>query len=274
MNTVNLENIFEKPKHDLFTYRISHQNINNIKFDVPHRFGTIQFDSNLNCNLHCVYCHNHRDTKLVQEEDFLKFINTQVESVLNFQIGCAMEPTMDKRLAKFALMVSKSKAKPTGYFRLQTNGTLLHIHNIDHLREAGIDKITVSIDTIDPVIHKELRGGSDLEMILKNIKDLKNKWPESNVHFITTVNSRNLSKLDDLCEYALDHQIFFIELRKMFYNPRSNVIKDHDKMKNIFISDEEFDKKMVELVEKYKNRMKFYVNDSKQLEKHRSLEKT
>jgi MoaA/NifB/PqqE/SkfB family radical SAM enzyme len=185
-----------------------------------------------------------------------------------------MEPTMDKRMTKFALMVANSKAKPKNTFRLQTNGTLLHIHNIDDLRTAEINKITVSIDTIDPEIHKEMRGGSDLNKILKNIKDLKNEWPESKVQFITTVNSRNLSKLDDLCEYALDNQICFMELRKMFYNPESNVIKDHDKMKSIFLSDDEFDKKTMELVEKYKNRMKFYVNDSKQLEKHRSAVKT
>lgn len=271
---MNAVNIFQKTDSDPYTYRISHRNINDIKFDVPHRFKTILFDSNLNCNLHCVYCHNYRDNKLVKEDDFVRFIETQVESVLNFQIGCAMEPTMDKRMTKFALIVSKSKAKPTGYFRLQTNGTLLHKHNIDHLREAGISKITVSIDTINPDIHKEMRGGSDLDKILKNIKDLKSKWPESTVQFITTINSRNIDELDELCEYAVDNQIRSIELRKMFYRSNSNIIKDHEKMKNILLEDAMFDEKISKLVNKYKNRMKLYVNDSKQLENHRSLEKT
>lgn len=270
----NLDNIFEnKPNADLI-YRISHKNINSVRFERPQKFETILFDSNLNCNLHCLYCHNHRDLNLVKEEDFMNFLETQVYSVMNFQIGCAMEPTMDKRMGKFALMVSKSKAKPKGYFRLQTNGTLLHRHDVNELKEAGIDKITVSIDTIDSNVHKILRGGSDLDQILKNIKYLKNKWPESRVQFITTVCSLNIDKLLDLCKYAVDNGIPNIELRKMFYRPDSNVIKDHNKMKEILISDEEFYSKSEMLVKEFDKKIQFYVNGTKQLEYHKSREKT
>jgi hypothetical protein len=60
----------------------------------------------------------------------------------------------------------------------------------------------------------------------------------------------------------------------MFYRSNSNIIKDHEKMKNILLEDAMFDEKISKLVNKYKNRMKLYVNDSKQLENHRSLEKT
>jgi hypothetical protein len=45
-------------------------------------------------------------------------------------------------------------------------------------------------------------------------------------------------------------------------------------MKNILLEDAVFDEKISKLVNRYKNRMDFYVNDSKQLEIHRSLEKT
>lgn len=269
----DLNTTFKEPPVNNFVYRISHKNINQIKFDYPQNFETILFDSNLNCNLHCVYCHNHRDLNTVKEEDFMTFLNSQVSSVKNFQIGCAMEPTMDKRMGKFALMVSKSKAKPKGYFRLQTNGTLLHRHDVNELKEAGIDRITVSIDTIDSNVHKILRGGSDLEQILTNIKDLKNKWPESRVQFITTVCSLNIDKLPDLCKYAEDNGIPNIELRKMFYRPDSNVIKDHNKMKDIFISDEEFYSKTEILVKEFNKKIQFYVNGTKQLEYHRSREK-
>ena len=269
----NIESAFKGASNEDYTYRISHKNINQLKFPFPQKFGTILFDSNLNCNLHCIYCHNHRDNNTVSEDDFAKFIETQVESVKNFQIGCAMEPLMDKRMTKFALMVSKSKAKPYGYFRLQTNGILLHKHKVEDMKEAGISKITISIDTMDPEVHKVLRGGSDLRKILNNITKFKEEWPESRVQFITTVNSLNINDLGNLCDYAIGNGIASIELRKMFYRPESNVIIEHDKMKGMVLTDAEFDTKTSDLVEKYKGRMEFYVNGTQQLEKHRSKEK-
>jgi MoaA/NifB/PqqE/SkfB family radical SAM enzyme len=176
-------------------------------------------------------------------------------------------------MTKFALMVSNSKAKPIQSFRLQTNGTLLHIHNLDDLRNAGINKITVSIDTVDPEIHKEIRGGSDLNKILTNIKNLKRDWPEARVEFITTVNTRNIKKLDDLCKYAIDNQISTIEFRQMFYVEKSKVIKDHEKMKSLLLTNSEFDASMEELFQKYRNSLTFYVNDSESMEKHKSNQK-
>lgn len=254
-------------------YRISPKNINSIKFKTPQKFDHILFDSNLSCNLHCVYCHNDRTTNTVSEEDFLKFINTQISSVKNFQIGCAMEPTMDKRMTKFALMISKSHANPTGMFRLQTNGILIHRHKIDEMKEAKINRITISIDTIDENIHRELRGGSDLKQILKNINDLKKQWPSVNVHFITTVTSRNINGIFDLVKYATDIGINLVELRKMFYFPDSKIIKDHFKMKELMVSDEEFDNSSTKVLEKFGNQIEIYVNDSELMEKHRLKQK-
>ena len=54
----------------MLKYRISHKNINTVTFPTPQDFDTIFFDSNLNCNLHCLYCHNPRDLNLVKEADF------------------------------------------------------------------------------------------------------------------------------------------------------------------------------------------------------------
>ena len=255
-------------------YRISHKNINNIKFEAPQKFKTILFDSNLNCNLHCIYCHNDRTTTLVKEEDFINFIETQVYSVETFQLGCAMEPTLDKRMVKFASIVSKSKAKPSLSFRLQTNGILLHRHNVDGMREAGINKITISIDTIDPEVHKEMRGGSDVFAILKNISDLRSKWPESKIHFVTTVYKKNINLLDDLCKYAIDNNISNIEFRKMFYYEDSNIIKDHALMKALLLTDEEFNDKIKKIKSKYEKNIEFYVNDWEKIKKDITNTKT
>jgi MoaA/NifB/PqqE/SkfB family radical SAM enzyme len=245
----------------MLVYRVTHQNINKISFTEPQKFNHILFDSNLNCNLHCLYCHNSRDLNTVKEEDFIRFINTQIESTEIFQIGCAMEPTMDKRLTWFAKTVKESKARPTLLFRLQTNGLLLDRHNIDELREAGINRISISMDTVDPETHKNLRGGSDVFKIMKNIEWLRERWPDSNIQLITTVSKLNINGLGDLAKFAVSNKVLKMELRKMFYYPASRVIQNHDKMKEMSLENAVFLEAANKLKEQYKGIIDFHVSD-------------
>ena len=247
-------------------YQISIKNINTIKFDEPQKFECIQLDTNLTCNLHCLYCHNDRSTKLMSKEDFIKFVEEQVLEVNDFQIGCAMEPTMDKRLVEFAKIVANSKAKPKRAFRLQTNATLLDRHDLKALKEAGITVFTISIDTVNPEVHKELRGGSDLEKILNNIAELRAQWPEVTIRFVTTVNKLNVELLDELLGYASTHKINGVELRRMFYFPDSGVIQDHEKMKAILLDNEYFLSKGIEMKNKYTGNLIVHINDETYLE--------
>jgi hypothetical protein len=211
---------------------------------------------------------------LLNKEDFIKFIDEQVLEVNDFQIGCAMEPTMDKRLVEFAKIIANSKAKPKRAFRLQTNATLLDRHNLNVLKEAGITVFTISIDTINSEVHKELRGGSDLEKILGNIAELRAQWPEVTIKFVTTVNKLNVELLDELLAYASTHKINGVELRRMFYFPNSDIIQDHEKMKAILLDNEYFLNKGAELKNKYMDNLVVHINDETFLETVRTNTKT
>jgi MoaA/NifB/PqqE/SkfB family radical SAM enzyme len=171
-------------------------------------------------------------------------------------------------------MINTSKARPKKSFRLQTNATLLDKHNLLALKEAGITVFTISIDTIDAEVHKELRGGSDLEKILSNIAMLRLTWPEVQIKFVTTVNKLNVDLLDELLGYAAKHKINGVELRRMFYFPKSNVIQDHEKMKAILLDNEHFLSKALELKSKYTDVLYVYVNDATELEVTRTNVKT
>lgn len=221
-------------------YRINTLNIGKIKFETKQRFEGILFDSVLTCNLHCLYCHNNRSLNRVSKEELAKFITEQVESVENFQLGCAMEPTMDRDMGKIAILISQTNAFPKKIFRLQTNGILLDRHDLNELKEAKINVISISLDTLDDVIHKEMRGGSDLEKIKNNIINLRRQWPELKIILVTTVNKLNIKKLEDVVKFALDNGINGINFRKMYHHPESNMIQNHDRMREILLSDPEF----------------------------------
>ena len=243
--------------------------INNLLKGKLRNYNTILFDSNNTCNLHCVYCHNSRTKDQVELETFSRFLDKRVKSVRNFQIGCGMEPTMDKRMLDFIQLVSK-KAKPTEMFRIQTNGLLLHKFDATELREAGINKITISMDTLDPNVHKELRGNSDIQKIIDNIKKFQKDWFYlAPIDLIVTVSSKNIHLLDDLMKWAAANRIQGVELRKMFHYPDSDVIKNHDTMKDLLISNEEFLKVSKSLRSVYWHSFSFCINDEEKLNSYK-----
>jgi MoaA/NifB/PqqE/SkfB family radical SAM enzyme len=161
-------------------------------------------------------------------------------------------------------MVGKSHAKPLKNFRIQTNGILLHLHDLEALKKAGINLFTISLDSVDPDIHSELRGGSDLSKILKNIEWLKKSWEGVNIVLVTTVTTKNISGLKNLSQYALDNGINNIELRNMFHHPESKIV-NHSKMHKLIVENQDFKNSCEKLVAKYGKKITFHINDAVRL---------
>jgi len=204
-------------------------NLAKMRLQPPHQFKWLRFDPNNDCNLHCVYCHNPRSKELIDLSEFSAFLEENVLSLDNFQLGCIMEPTLDSRLTDFMLLVAASKAKPSGQFVLQTNGILLHRHDLEKMRAAGLTHISVSIDSADPATLKDLRGGTSLDKIRSNILLARKTLPEVKIGFMTTVTSLNIGQMQDLVAFGLDIGVSNFYLREMFHFQDSDIV-DHARM--------------------------------------------
>lgn len=238
------------------------------KLVTAEHFHMIMLDTTLTCNLHCLYCHNPRTKQKMSEKDLLHFVNNYVLKVDNFQIGVGMEPTMDKRMMQFIKLIQDSKAKPLSTFRLQTNGTLLHKFNLKEIKSLGINNVSISLDTVDKDLHKQLRGSSDLHTILSNIEQVSQEW-EQGPTLVCVVNKLNAKSLPELLDYAIKTKIKTVELRQMIYWSDSNIIQNHKLMENITMSEREFETDIAELKQNYKNApILIYVNGSNALEEH------
>lgn len=240
--------------------RINEKNINTLKFPEPQDIEIFYFDSLFTCNIKCIYCHHSRNTRPVGEDDFKRFLDTQVRTIGEFSLGCGMEPTMDKRMVNFAKIVSNSNSKPR-HLKLQTNGTIVHIHNIDELAATGINSVCISLDSVDPEVHRIQRGGSNLDQIISNIKMLRKKLVNSKMGLMATVTKLSAPTLDAFAQFALDNGINGLTLRNLYHFPGNNMLKseEHDWMRSMLIPDEVFLEKCNELVEKYKNKMEFRI---------------
>jgi MoaA/NifB/PqqE/SkfB family radical SAM enzyme len=205
----------------------------------PARYSAIRFDPNNTCNLHCVYCHNTRSDQTIDEGLFRRFLAEKVQQVSYFQVGCIMEPTLDRRLADFLLAISQSPARPTDTLMLQTNGLLLHTHDAAKIVAAGVTNLSVSLDVADPITQKELRSGMSLAKVVRNIENFRTAAPLINLEIISVVSTSNIDKMPGLVDLAINLGAKRIIFRELLYYPESDVV-DHSRMPALLLKSGDF----------------------------------
>jgi cyclic pyranopterin phosphate synthase len=124
------------------------------------------------CNLRCIYCSPGREfrflppSEILSYEEFLRLARLALEiGVVKFRVTGG-EPLVRKGLAGF--IRSLVGLKGADDISLTTNGILLKDH-LDELREAGLKRINISLDTLDPATYAEITGGGQLSSVLEAI---------------------------------------------------------------------------------------------------------
>ena len=137
------------------------RNINYLRISVTDR-----------CNLRCVYCMPAEGIQLLKHENILRF-----EEIIEFaKIAVTKgidkiritggEPLVRKGIVNFIKELSKIDGIKD--LSLTTNGVLLE-ENAQALKEAGLHRINISLDTVNPEKYKELTRGGDIKQVLKGI---------------------------------------------------------------------------------------------------------
>lgn len=125
------------------------------------------------CNLRCVYCmpENGIENKLPHEamltlEEMYQiikaFVNTGVKKI-RFTGG---EPLV--RLGAVSLIERVSKIEAVREITMTTNGILLEDF-IESLKKAGLDRVNISLDTLDKEKYKEITRGGDIQKVKRAI---------------------------------------------------------------------------------------------------------
>lgn len=137
----------------------------------PH-VPVISLELTNNCNLKCPYCANptlERPKAYIEWALLEKIIDECAERQYNLAwLHGVGEPLLWKRLEEVVALI---KRKGAGDGSFGTNGTLLHPDRVRKLLDAGLESIYVSIDTLDPEIYKNTRGGK-LEKVVQNIQEM------------------------------------------------------------------------------------------------------
>lgn len=125
------------------------------------------------CNLRCYYCMPEGDVPPIQREDWLTF--EEITEVARAAAGLGFdkirltggEPLLRSNLVGLVAMLGRVRGLKD--LSMTTNGLLLDKYALP-LAEAGLHRVNVSLDSVDPEVYREKTRGGDLKRAIKGIR--------------------------------------------------------------------------------------------------------
>ena len=169
------------------------------------------------CQLRCSYCMPLGNPNLFAKENILSFEEIAMVVQIAAELGIQRiritggEPLLRHELHKLISLINKIKGIES--IAMTTNGLLLR-DKLDSLTESGLNKISISLDTLDPIKFANLSKSDSLTDVIDSIDYAVSK-PNLKVS-LNSIAMRNLTEQEiiPLIEFALSRKIFvrFIEL--------------------------------------------------------------
>ena len=128
------------------------------------------------CNFRCVYCMPEEGIKLLDHKEILSFeeITEVVKEAVRFGITKVRltggEPLVRKGIVRLVEMISVVDGiRDLG---LTTNGILLEKFASD-LVKAGLHRVNISLDTVNPVKFRQITRGGEIGLVIRGIEAAK-----------------------------------------------------------------------------------------------------
>ena len=167
------------------------------------------------CNLRCSYCMPEPEYVWLPREDILRFeeIERLVDVFLDLGVDklrlTGGEPLLRRDLpALLERLAARSRIRDLA---MTTNGVLLAAH-VKSLADAGLHRLTVSLDTLRPERFRQLTRTSDLQRVLDGIAAAAPLLPGLKIDTVV-IRGTNDDELVDLIEFgrAYGAEVRFIE---------------------------------------------------------------
>jgi cyclic pyranopterin phosphate synthase len=169
------------------------------------------------CNFRCTYCLPHGEPAIAAKESILTFEETARLAGIFVSNGIEKirltggEPLVRRRVPDLVRMLSALKPGLRD-LALTTNGYDLprHIHD---LKLAGLDRVTISLDSLDRGLFTEITGVDALERTLAAIRSAADAGFAPIKINAVIVRGRNETQIVPLARFARDtgHSVRFIE---------------------------------------------------------------
>lgn len=124
------------------------------------------------CNLRCLYCMPQEGVKLLDHSKILTF--DEIEDFTRIAVSMGIdkvritggEPLVRREITTLIKKISAIKGIKD--LSMTSNGILLSQFALQ-LKEAGLMRINISIDSVDPVKYSQITRGGDLDMVFNGV---------------------------------------------------------------------------------------------------------
>ncbi|MGE8499465.1 MAG: GTP 3',8-cyclase MoaA [Pseudomonas sp.] len=188
------------------------------------RFRNLRISLTAACNYACTYCVPD-GKRLVAAQDELS-AEAMVRGVAYLIEAAGIErlrvtggePLVSPKLEPFLREVGRLGLADIS---LTTNAQLLQ-RKLPILVDAGIRRLNVSLDTLDPDAFRRIARGGDLETVLAGMAEARAAGMKIKVNMVP-LRGQNLDQVLPLLEYCLEHgdELRFIELMRMGHLARA-----------------------------------------------------
>lgn len=168
------------------------------------------------CNFRCVYCMPAEGIGPIASQEYLSYDEiAELVTIFAAQGVTSVRITGGEPLVRAGVpkLVAKLRAiKGIERIAMTTNGFLLDRYAQD-LKDAGLDALNISLDTLDAARFKEITRVGDLERVLKGIDAAQKAGIESIKLNAVIVAGFNEDEMLELVEFAIARQMImrFIE---------------------------------------------------------------
>src|SRR5437870_5007835 len=164
------------------------------------------------CNFRCFYCLPHGEPPIAPKEQMLSYEEIEYVCDIFVELGIEKirltggEPMMRQDIEVMIGKLTKLKSKGLQDLALTTNGYFLP-DRAKGLKAAGLDRITISLDSLKRDVFKQMTGVDVLDRVLAGIEAAKQAALEPIKINAVIVRGHNEDEVADFAAFAREHDV-------------------------------------------------------------------
>jgi GTP 3',8-cyclase len=190
------------------------------------------------CNFRCFYCLPHGEPPIAPKEQMLSYEEIEYVCDIFVELGIEKirltggEPMMRRDIETIITKLTGLKPKGLLDLALTTNGYFLP-DRAQGLKDAGLDRITISLDSLKPETFTQMTGVDVLDRVLAGISAAKDAGLAPIKINVVVVRGHNETEVADFAAFAREHDV---KMRFIEFMPLDS---GHDWSRDMVVSGKE-----------------------------------
>jgi cyclic pyranopterin phosphate synthase len=164
------------------------------------------------CNFRCFYCLPHGEPPIAPKEQMLSYEEIDYVCEIFVSLGIEKlrltggEPMLRRDIETIIQKLSRLKSSGLQDLALTTNGYYLP-ERAQSLKDAGLDRVTISLDSLKRDVFKRMTGVDVLDKVLAGIAAAKAAGLEPIKINAVIVRAHNEDEVPDFAAFAREHDV-------------------------------------------------------------------